>query len=201
MEYRDESYISVRFKREDFMELGITINSEVYKWDKAIEIFDDRIRGRFLDQIENMVNCNYLMRDGFSIMALNCLLIETLLQFEKGWDQTPLGRNKQEYKRFLQDKFPEIFYHDKIARIFYEDIRCGILHSAQTKNRSKLTFEQENAVELPEDHNIIVVDVMKLTNAILNYYDRYIRDLRDEENLDLRVNFLNKMMYTCIRSN
>lgn len=66
-------------------------------------------------------------------MALNCLLIEILLQFKNVWDQTPLGVNKVEYKWFLKAELPEIFYNDKIAKMIYEDIRCGILHYAQTK--------------------------------------------------------------------
>lgn len=52
------------------------------------------IRGRFLEQIQCMINDNNLMKDGFSIMALNCLLIETLLQFKYGLDQTPARQNK-----------------------------------------------------------------------------------------------------------
>ncbi|WP_343101154.1 hypothetical protein [Romboutsia sp. MSSM.1001216sp_RTP31141st1_G3_RTP31141_220114] len=201
MEYRGKSYISVEFRREDFMELGLTMDSEDDKWDRAINIFDDRIRGRFLNQIENLTKYNDLIRDGFSIMALNCLLIETLLQFKNGWDQTPSGRNKIEYKKFLKEEFPEIFNNDKIAKLFYEDIRCGILHSAQTKNRSKLTFEQEYIVKLEEDNQVIVVDVIKITNAILIYYERYKNTIRDNMNFRLRENFLNKMMYICIRSN
>ncbi|CEO35529.1 Uncharacterised protein [[Clostridium] sordellii] len=65
MEYKGESCISVRFKQEDFMELGITNNSGANKWNKEIDIFDDRIKERFLNQIQTMYNYNDLKRYGF----------------------------------------------------------------------------------------------------------------------------------------
>jgi hypothetical protein len=51
------------------------------------------------------------------------------------------------YKDFFRQKLPELFektpdHGDKdLADLFYTDIRCGILHSAQTKGCSMLACE------------------------------------------------------------
>lgn len=64
------------------------MDSSDISWNKAICIFEDKIRGRYLDVISRIDNNDCLHNDGFVIMALNCLLIETLLQFKNGWNET-----------------------------------------------------------------------------------------------------------------
>lgn len=137
--------------------------------------------------------------DGFAIMALNCLLIETLLQFKHGWDETKRA-NRDKYSDFLVSEFPHIFGTRKLAEIFYSEIRCGILHSAQTKGKSKLTFNKDYAVELIETRNekYIKVDVRNMTLEIENYYNEY-KDMVHANTGDLRENFRNKMYFICLK--
>lgn len=52
MEYNNEYFISLRYTKNDFLDLGISLNSNE-NWDKALEIFDDRIKGRYLNIIDN----------------------------------------------------------------------------------------------------------------------------------------------------
>lgn len=47
----------------------------------------------------------------------------------------------------MQKSFSEVFDSSKAER-FYTDIRYGILHSAQTKNGSQLTYKKSYLVEL-----------------------------------------------------
>lgn len=54
MEYNDESYISLRYTKNDFLDLNINTNSDE-NWDVAIEIFDDRIKGRYLNLINELI--------------------------------------------------------------------------------------------------------------------------------------------------
>ena len=60
-------------------------------WKTAIDIFEDRVEGRFLKQIEILAGKNDgKIREfsGFAIIALDCLLIETLRQFYRGSKRT-----------------------------------------------------------------------------------------------------------------
>lgn len=196
MEYMGEIFISVKYKKSDYIDLNLRVISNEDDWNKAINIFKDRIEGRYLNVIDKMIIDNSLIVDGFSIMAINCLLIETLLQFKNGWDETRRG-NANEYSKFLNEEFPNIFPTRKIAKKFYSDIRCGILHSAQTKNYSQLTVNESYVVKYLEDKDSISVDIIGIYEIIRNYFSSYIEKLNNPINEDERHMFIRKMNYIC----
>lgn len=87
------------------------------------------------------------MNFSFSIMALNCLLIETLQHFYLGIDETPTRINKTNYINFLTSRKPyKSKFNNKTARNFYKGVRCGILHQAQTKRNTQLTLYNPDMV-------------------------------------------------------
>lgn len=57
----------------------------IKKWETAINIFEDRIlwNGRYFKSIDILLDNNDLDITGFAIMAINCLLVETLYQFKE----------------------------------------------------------------------------------------------------------------------
>lgn len=192
--YKDNTpFVSVNFSKQDYLDLNLTLNSDDYTFDKAIDIFIDRIEGRFFKQIQ-ILSDDY-NQNGFSIMALECLLIETLAQFLKGLDDTH-GASKREYVDFLINRlhcFPSLVAAEK----FYSYIRCGILHQAQTKPNSGLTFGAKNAIEWR--NNFLIVSVDTFTNEINSFFQSYCRNLKIRSNVDLRLNFIKKMDYICNR--
>jgi len=199
VEFRGDSYISVKYTKEDYHEIEISPSSKnPVKWDNAIDIFEDRIEGRYLNVINSFLsNDDKLLRDGFVVMAINCLLIETLMQFKYGEDET-IGSNSVRYTQFLYEEFPTVFTNKNSAKKFYKDIRCGILHSAQTKGKSKLTFGKNYVIEISEINSVeyISVDVGNFTNVLREYYENYVRNLRRDEG-NLRGNFIQKMNFIC----
>lgn len=142
---------------------AVTFASES-DWRTAIEIFEDRINYRYLDAI-NVLQASddehyrehRQRRFGFSMMALDCLLIETLAQFREGLKdsdeaKTLLGLDNSEfYIRFLtQTSFCLKRVFDRsTAAAFYKTIRCGILHQAETKEDSKIRFFDDESFSLP----------------------------------------------------
>ncbi|MBK1810780.1 hypothetical protein JHL18_09035 [Clostridium sp. YIM B02505] len=198
MEYMGEIFISPRYKKEDFINLNLTMTSNQEDWIKAIDIFEDRIRGRYLNIIDRIIGDGFLMIDGFAVMALNCLLIETLLQFKNGWDETRKS-NSYEYSRFLMEEFPHIFTSNNLARKFYGDIRCGILHSAQTKNGSQLTINKGYVAEFiyTNMRTSISVDVVGVSMVIKDYFLRYVEKIKQSNNGYERHCFLEKMKFLC----
>lgn len=194
MENQGQRYIAVNFTREDFLNLNLSVESDSSNWEKAVRIFNDRIKGRFLDPIRALMKQD-INKNGFAVMALDCLLVETLYQFYNGVDKT-LGSNREQYTAFLQVIMPDVFGNRETAELFYLNIRCGILHSAQTKKGCQLTFNKEYVVERFEDKKIRV-NVEKFTEKLREYYKLYQHSLLCEDNELQRQAFIKKMNYIC----
>ena len=192
MEFNSEIYLSPMYTKDDYKRLNLSTSSDEKCWKQAVNIFSDRIKGRFLSQIQTLskdINSN-----GFAIMALNCLLVETILQFEIGVNSTS-NCNSQQYSAFLHNSFPNAFTSIDSAIYFYRHIRCGILHSAQTKGKSKLTCDNSYIVKY--DGLDVTVSVQRFSNLLNDYFEDYKRKLLDKNETDLRSNFIKKMGYVC----
>ena len=183
-------YIAENETRDDYIALDLRLSSPDYKWSRAIEIMRNRIKGRYLDPMNVLIHDN-VNKNGFAAMALCCLLIETLMQFREGLPMTPSGENLDYYKDFLKQQIGEVFNTQKASR-FYKDIRCGILHSAQTKNGSCLTFDTNYVVQI-QGNGVMMVNVQGMYDVIDGYFERYCTELVNTQNVTLRKNFINKM--------
>lgn len=192
METKGEINISPNYSKKDYLDLNLSVQSCDADWIAAIAILRDRIEGRYFNQIDLLsddINSN-----GFTIMALNCLLIETLFQFRDGEEETPRPNSKT-YPVFLLQEFPSAFRDQKIAKSFYTNIRCGILHSAQTKNESRLSDREDVVVTF--EGNILVVSVKGVSSLLKAYFEHYLQKLSDPNEVILRNNFINKMKFVC----
>ena len=87
--WKDTIMISPKYTLADYQNLNVTTNSDTKTWNKAIDIFVDRIYGRFFAPIETLLNdFGAPEENGFAIMALSCFLTETMLQFAEGKKRT-----------------------------------------------------------------------------------------------------------------
>jgi hypothetical protein len=72
-------YISPRYRKDDWQQLDLT-KAENHGWEMAVDIFLDRINGRFLIPIDKIINhSDWRVSEfsGFIVIAIDCLLIET----------------------------------------------------------------------------------------------------------------------------
>ena len=130
-------YISPKYTVEDWKTIDFSTEED---WHKAISIFEDRIRGRFLDLIHAIKSRTYA---GFAVLALDCLLIETLQQFREGEPETPPRMSTKYFIRFLTETSFRDFFDEKTACMFYDQIRNGILHQAEVKESSRVLIRKE----------------------------------------------------------
>jgi hypothetical protein len=196
--YRNEVYISPRYILDDYLDLNISLNSNEQDWRMAIDIFSDRIEGRFLLLIQqysdNIRQDNRHIDYSFSSMALCCLLIETLHQFYNGLDVTVFRGHREAFVIFLtRSVFFGRHFTRRTAGFFYSDIRNGILHQAQTKRNTQLSVDQEQMVI--EIENGIRLDVIKFKDELINEYQQYLDSLMHRTNNVVRENFIRKMNY------
>ena len=98
------------------------------------------IRERFTERFTLPLHSRH--RHGFNIMAICCLMIETLESFHQGWKDTNgrivhngknISKSECSFHLFFQNNahFESFIGWEKD---FYKGIRCGILHQAETTN-------------------------------------------------------------------
>lgn len=97
-----------------------------------------RLSERYLIPLENVPQ---KFKNGFSLMANACLLIETYESFRQGWDSTE-GANWRTFKSFFYRENGFIIFKPD-AYDFYSNVRCGILHQGETKGGWKITRKKD----------------------------------------------------------
>lgn len=165
-------------------------------WQKAIEIFEDRIRGRFLDVID-IFECRN--GAGFAVLALDCLLIETLQQFREGKAETPRGKSGEYFQLFLTETSFKDHFDNNLADLFYDQIRCGILHQAEVKKSSRVQTKAEIPLIVKDGNGGITINRRKFHEKLALVFQEYINALRksDPPDQSLRENFCIKMNAIC----
>ena len=162
-------------------------------WPTAVAIVRDRLHGRFLHFADKCLQDDY---SGFVVLSIDCLLVETLQQFIEGETD---GRNKSErcFKRFLaRPRFRSDFKPAKTRKLFYTDIRCGLLHQAQAKNKWLVRRNQPAMLQqLGTDGYII--DVERFHAAMKVSLDDYLAEIVRPENTELRTKLWTKMNHIC----
>lgn len=90
----------------------------------------DFIEQRFLERYLNPVTLKCNSKNGFSIMAISCLMIEALECYKQG-----RANSKSLSRRMFKDFFHSHTQFSSFRRVssdFYDHVRCGILHQAET---------------------------------------------------------------------
>ena len=202
--FKNEIYIADNYKLADYLGITLTMQSSKLEWEKAINIFIARMQGRYFDAINKLSNNGNIVamqKYGFSIMCIQCLLIDTLVKFRYGPTLSKRGtlsynyENKKKFTDFLKEVFSEDF-NSKMARRFYEDIRCGIVHFGTTKRNSRLTCDSNCLISEITDDNISV-DINVLEKKLEQYFEKYVKELQKNSQTELRENFIIAMNYIC----
>lgn len=97
-----------------------------------------RLSERYLMPLENVPS---EFKNGFSLMANACLLVETYESFWQGWDSTEVA-NWRTFKSFFNRENGFMAFKTD-AYDFYSNIRCGILHQGETKGGWKITRKKD----------------------------------------------------------
>lgn len=125
--------------RGEYMASGTRLSSKItVKRYRELELNDDRtaigefLRQRFAERYFQPIEFSQ-KKHGFLIMAVCCLLIETLESFHQGKRD---GKGSKTFSAFFaHDTELKVFGKDlgQGPDWFYKNIRCGILHQSETK--------------------------------------------------------------------
>jgi hypothetical protein len=191
-------------------------------WERAIGVFERRTKERFFRCIDELLKAdearteNEIIRPGFSVMALCCLLVETLQSFYEGGRNTntgvvaghctyPAGRCAKEpstaraFKDFLKKSryFKEDFRNSKICGDFANDVRNALLHEAETRGGWLITRTVPAERILLHIKNGYRLNRTNFYQALHKEFDNYLAELRDASQNARRENFLKKMDSIC----
>ena len=189
--------ISPRFTADDWSHLDPTREND---WPRALEIFRDRIEGRFLRPMRSFLSEK---SSGFAILALDSLLVETLQQFWEGVPKTPSKvsskgcrqlQSEAYFRAFLRGPLYKGGFSRQTAGLFYRTIRCGILHQAEAEGSSRV-LRRGVLVVLRSDKRGIDVNRVKFHQELERAIDRYLVMLADNTETVRRHNFWKKMNY------
>jgi hypothetical protein len=166
-------------------------------WDRGISILERRLRGRFTDVVDFLIADDEPRapddrRFGFAILALDCLVAETLEAFRQGRVHTH-GKSQELCVTFLTQR-PAFkpFFDESLAKRFYNEFRCGIVHNAQVFGTG-LVWSVGPLVK--QDGGQITVNRTAFHEALMRELAAYLNELRQPTQPELRQHFRTKMNF------
>jgi hypothetical protein len=182
--------ISPKYTAEDWTGADRTTEAG---WMLSVDILEDRINGRFIDFIDQILPNEY---SGFVVLGLDALLIETLQQFHDGELQTEDGMGAAKFAEFLTKTAFAPDFTKRTARRFYKEIRCGILHQAEVKGLTRIRRDGKRMVETTGNGGLTINPVM-FHERLKAVFATYCLGLRNPQNTHLRTMMVKKMDGIC----
>jgi hypothetical protein len=106
--------ISPRYTDSDWKALNLANSCD---WRVAVRILDDSLNARFFEAVEAFEGQEF---SGFAVLALDCLLIETLQQFKEGVDETPHRKVQKYFTNFLTTPPFSSYFTKASVSTFYD---------------------------------------------------------------------------------
>lgn len=182
-------------------------------WSCAVDVFERRIRERFLSSIEALMDADsrsprveippeappgstlpkddgkQIVVPGFAIMALCCLLIDTLQSFReaRAGASTP-----NVFKKFLELPAFHAEFDEETAKQFVRGIRDRILHDAETREWIILREEPRDRI-VERRGKRYALNRTEFYGALRTEFENYVQELREPSNRERRQRFLSKM--------
>lgn len=186
----DALRISPRYTSLDWQRLD---SGNPKDWSTAAEIVQDRLNGRFLRFASD---CLKQRESGFVVLAIDCLLAETIQQFRDGVTD---GRNRstEMITRFLELSQFQPDFDAEARKAFYVDIRCGLLHQAEAKRKWLIRRKQHSLLQGIASGEGYIIDVEKFHKALQGAFSDYLKAITEPGSSLLRSNLWKKMNQIC----
>lgn len=195
-------------EKKDWTKIRVSLNQQYdydNSWEDAIKLFENRVNRKFLNPVELIIKGKALKGEGFTIVMVQCALIEMFAAFRKGKvfnHNRSSSSPKYEYDKSQQmftsllrsakifkDNFWELNHKNKVvidkpfnAKDFYTSVRCGLMHEARTKGNWHITATPLNkSVQTEKQFLILEGGKIKIYRTVLHYrLVEYLKDYLDE---------------------
>ncbi len=168
------------------------------EWGEAIRVVVGRIQRRFLDAADQLQNVPYT---GFAVLALDCLLIETLQAFKSGEHAEKREESRKAYEVFLTSspRFQKYFSSSRVQD-FYTNVRNGLLHDGETRGGWLVKANPQYDLIDPQSDGFVIVNRQRFHDALVKDFKAYVKGLSDPARKDLRKNLVSALNDLCARS-
>lgn len=187
--------IAKGIQAKKFLDLDLS-DYESQNWDTAIMIMEKRLNERFIEPADKLIELELGIKAvdkkyGFAILALDCLLCETIQSFYEGVGNST-GKSKNLFKEFLNSRieFKAFFKNDSERENFYINFRCGILHQAQTSSNTKVWSVGRLIIK---SGKFVIVNRQEFHSKIKKELKHYVNEIIKKQNHQLMDNFKIKM--------
>lgn len=173
-------------------------------WEEAYDLFLERINTRYLDYTKIIENQGENAGEGFAIMTIYCSLIEFLETTYQGLNyknkknadlnkyEYRFGKSKDIFVSFLTNRKPFLLT-ENMATEFYGNVRCGLLHEAQTTGKWKIRVDKGVLITKLGDEYILDRFVFK--KKMKQYLNLYKNNLLETK--ELKEAFIRKFDGIC----
>lgn len=176
--------ISKKYNSNNWSVLGLTANDDK-NWNEATDIIKDRFDSRFFNHIALIEKKEF---SGFLIMSIDCLIIETLMQFYLGVSDTEASYPRNQMKAFedfleYSPYFSSDFDTLEKRQEFYRQFRCGLLHQAEVKKKSLIKISQPDLLALVNNNASkgLIINRKKFHEKLLLEFNDYLEKLRNNQ--------------------
>ncbi len=178
------TYIAGRLTGDDWRmaRSNLAIGGDRQPWASAYEdFFRQRLKLRYLDPIKKLEDKAGWEGEGFTIVSIQCALIEFLSATRRG-EKYRFLKNGQKLGPYEYSSSSALFqdflstippfsshFNAASAREFYQSVRCALLHEARTSNGWRLWVSGRQ----PIDPVARIVYRQALQDAICTYLEEY----------------------------
>ena len=164
--------------------------------DDKILIYERQVNGWFLNCAKKLSDEN---NDNDFVVLMICMsYIEGVSQYKKGISSH--GKSPEMFIESIKDIYSNIKLDNNDLKRLYSQSRCGLFHNGMVSSDIILNSDFPNAIEINNatisGSDDIKINPKKLLEDIINHFNKYIVDLKDTNNSQLRNNF--NCMYSLI---
>lgn len=153
--------------------------------EKIAILIERRFTERYLEPVSSD------KENGFTIMAICCLVVETLESFYQGWEDTHKKSKRAFCKFFEREQTFSLF--SPWSNGFYRYIRCGILHQAETKDGWRIS-RKGILLDMPNR----LINANRFLKALKESLKAYCKKLKESDwNSKLWKNAIQKLDAIC----
>jgi hypothetical protein len=194
----EDTELASHFTIGDYRALRTDLNTDscIEAWDKLLKAVARRIDERFLEPIKQLERFDdeddLPFRPGFSILAIDCLLIDTIQSFRKGRVRTGEGSPAHSFKTFLKSPpFADDFKSDDRSD-FFDNVRNAIFHNGETRKDWKIRIDTSLMLEKNPAKHTKTVNRRLFHQAVVIEWHQFLGDVRSGKG-DSRELFLRRM--------